>query len=720
MACPLGVIALRVHIDDFRVATNFFPEHLHEATMQRMLWVGLVFCGTGISLAWADEGMWLINEPPRKLLDERYGFEPSDDWLTHVQRSSVRFNSGGSGAFVSSDGLVMTNHHVGADALQKLSTAEHDYLQEGFFAAGPDDELPCVDLELNVLMSIEDVTRRVNDAVGEADAAEARQARRAAMNTIEEESLKETGLRSDVVTLYQGGQYHLYRYKKYTDVRLVFAPEKAIAFFGGDPDNFEYPRYDLDICFFRAYEDDRPVKPEHHLAWSKSGADDEELVFVSGHPGRTNRLNTVEHLKFLRDRVMPRSLNVLRRREVMLRNYSERSGENARRAQEELFSYQNSRKARLGGLAGLQDPAILEQKQKTEDQLRRAVKDDRKLARLYGDAWEQVGESLKTWGGIYDDWYLLEFGAAFNSEQFQIARRIVRLTAETEKPNAERLREYAEAGLDSLKQQLFSEAPIYPDLEMAKLADSLGMLEEILGADSEQVQKIMDHQSPSRRATGLVEGSKLADVEVRRRLVEGGREAVDASDDPMIELARRIDVPARRVRRTYEEQVEEPLQQAYGKIAKAQFAQYGTNLAPDATFTLRLAFGQVKGYEERGETVPPWTTLGGAYQHAKEHGDVPPFQLPRRWIERRKSLDLKTPFNFVCTADIIGGNSGSPVINRRGELVGIIFDGNIYSLVLDFVYSDTLARAASVHSSAILEALDKVYRAERLVKELRK
>ncbi len=687
--------------------------------MQRALWAALFLVASGFNSLGADEGMWLINEPPRKLLNDRYDFEPSDDWLAHVQRASVRFNSGGSGSFVSADGLVMTNHHVGADALQKLSTAEHDYLQEGFFAANRDDERKCVDLELNVLMSIEDVTDRVNEAVREAGAGDARQARRAVMNTNEEESFRQTGLRSDVVTLYQGGQYHLYRYKKYTDVRLVFAPEKAIAFFGGDPDNFEYPRYDLDICFFRAYEDDRPAQIEHHLTWSKSGAGDEELIFVSGHPGRTNRLNTVAHLKFLRDRVMPRSLNVLRRREVMLRNYSERSAENARQAQEELFSYQNSRKARLGGLAGLQDPEILGQKQKAEDQLRRAVKNDRKLAEAYGDAWQQVDQALKTWGGIYDNWYLLEFGAAFNSEQFQIARRIVRLTDETEMPNAQRLREYAEAGLGSLKQQLFSEAPIYRDLEIAKLADSLGMLEEILGADSEQVQAIMGRQSPSRRATALIEGSKLAEVEVRRRLVEGGRAAVESCGDPLIELARQIDAPARRVRKTYEEQVEEPLQQAYGKIAKAQFAQFGADLAPDATFTLRLAFGQVKGYEERGEKVPPWTTLAGAYQHAKEHGETPPFQLPPRWIERRKALDLKTPLNFVSTADIIGGNSGSPVINRKGELVGIIFDGNIYSLVLDFVYSDTLARAVSVHSSAILEALEKVYQADRLVEELK-
>jgi hypothetical protein len=676
-------------------------------------------------LAMADEGMWLFNHPPREHLKQKYGFEPSDEWLTHLQRASVRFNSGGSGSFVSPDGLVMTNHHVGADALQKFSDAEHDYIEDGFYAASEEEEKKCVDLELNVLQSIEDVTERIAKAIAGLPPAEARTARQAAMNTIEEESFKKTGLRSDVVTLYQGGQFHLYRYKKYTDVRLVFAPEKSIAFFGGDPDNFEFPRYDLDICFFRAYEDGKPAKVEHHLTWSKTGADDGELVFVSGNPGRTNRLNTVAHLKFLRDRVMPLSLNVLRRREVMLRTYSDRSRENARRAQDELFGYQNSRKARLGGLAGLQDPAILAQKQELESKLKAAVQADTSHKRSYGDAWKQVDDALATWGGIFDDWYLLEGtqplqgGQAFNTDLFRIAMMIVRLTAETEKPNAQRLREYGEAGLDSLKQQLYSEAPIYNDLEIVKLADSLGMYEELVGADDKFVLEVFANKSPIQRATELVEKPRLADVAFRRKLVEGGSGAVESCDDPMIKLARLVDEPARRVRKTYEEKVQEPLQQAYGKLAKAQFALYGGDNYPDATFTLRLAFGVVKGYEERGEQVAPLTTMGGTYDHARSHGDVPPFQLPERWLKQRKAIKAETPFNFASTADIIGGNSGSPVVNRRGELVGIIFDGNIQSLVLDFAYSDKQARAISVHSAAILEALDKIYDARRVVKAIR-
>ena len=666
----------------------------------------------------ADEGMWLFNQPPRKQLREKYGFDPTDAWLEHLQKSAVRFNSGGSGSFVSAGGLVMTNHHVGADSLYKLSTAEKDLLKSGFHARTHAEEMKCVDLELNVLVNIEDVTDRVNAAVKPGmDAAAAQTARRAVRNTIEKESLDKTGLRSDVVTLFQGARYNLYRYKKYTDVRLVFAPEKDIAFFGGDPDNFEYPRYDLDISFFRVYEDGKPVKPAHYLSWSKAGAIDEELIFVAGNPGRTNRLNTVAHLEFLRDRVYPNTLDVLRRREVLLRTFSERGLENARRAQDELFGYQNSRKARLGALAGLQDPAVIEAKRKAERSLRQAVANDPKL-RDTRDAWDEVVKALTAWNQIFVDYELYERGQAFNTELFTIARMLVRLSDESAKPNADRLREYAEAGLDSLKQHLFSEAPVYPDLETVKLTDSLGFLLERAGAENPFVKQIMADMSPSARAAQLVAGTKLADVKVRKQLAEGGKRAIESSDDPMIALARTVDVPARKVRKTYEDKVEEPLRQAYAKVAQARFAIEGDTTYPDATFTLRLAYGQVKGYEDAGKKLPAWTTIGGAYRHVEEHGGLAPFALPASWVKDQDKLNLETPFNFVSTADIIGGNSGSPVVNRAGELVGIIFDGNIQSLVLDFVYTDKEARAISVHSSAILEALRKVYDAGPLVDEL--
>jgi hypothetical protein len=666
----------------------------------------------------ADEGMWLFNNPPRKLLKEKYNFEPTDQWLDHVQKSSVRFNSGGSGSFVSADGLVMTNHHVGADALQKFGDKDHDYIRNGFHARSRAEEKRCLDLELNVLMNIEDVTDQVNAAVKPGMPPEqAFAARRKVMAAIEKKSQDETKLRSNIITLYQGGQYHLYRFKRYTDVRLVFAPEQQAAFYGGDPDNFEYPRYDLDICFFRIYENGQPIKPENHLKWSQAGAGENELVFVSGHPGRTDRLDTMDELHYLRDRGFPYLLRRLFRWEVMLSAYSGRSEENARRAKELLFGVQNSRKARIGGLAGLLDPQIMAKKEASEKTLREAVANDPKLKNSLS-AWDDIAKAEKVRAAHARDATLLENGAGFFCQLFSTARTLVRAAEEKPKPNGERLREFTDSNLAPLEFRLFSEEPIYDDFEIVKLTDSLTWLAEEMGYDSPLVRKVLAGKSPQQRAFELVSGCKLKDVKERKQLYEGGKKAVDESTDPMIALAKLVDPESRAVRKIMETQVDEVKQQAYAKIAKAKFAIEGTNTFPDATFTLRLAFGVVKGYEENGSPVPFQTDFAGLYQRSEEHHNQSPFNLPPRWVERKDKLDLKTPFNFVCTADIIGGNSGSPVINKNAELVGIIFDGNIQSLVLDYIYTEEQARAVAVHSAGITEALRKVYDANSLADEL--
>jgi hypothetical protein len=690
--------------------------------------LNIVFLSLALALpAAADEGMWLFNQPPRQILRDRYQFDATDAWLDHLQKSSVRFNSGGSGSFVSADGLLISNHHVGADALQKFSTAEKNLLKTGFYARTPADEIKCFDLELNVLQSIEDVTARVNAAVtNAADPAASFLARRKVIAAIEKESLDATGLRSDVVTLWEGGAYHLYRYKRYTDVRLVFAPEQQIAFFGGDPDNFEFPRYDLDICLFRAYENGQPAQIKDYLRFSPSGPRDGELVFVSGHPGGTSRMLTMAELEHLRDHSLPYRLHILNRQEVLLSAWSGRTVENARRVRGLLFGVQNSRKAFDGRLAGLLDPDLMIPKYKEEVDFRNRLvmvidrshmANENEWADYALGAYNNIAEATKVFAAQALRYSLLEGAQAFNCDSFRIARILMRAGDERPKPNGERLREYSDSGKVSLELALFSEKPIYTDVELLTLSDSLTFLAGELGDDDPLVKQILAGKSPRDRAVQLINTTKVRDVPFRKKLYEGGAAAVTAAADPMIELARLADSPARALRKVAEEQGEIE-EQAHAAIARARNAISGSNSYPDATFTLRLAFGTVKSYEEDGKSVPAITTMTGLYQRATEMQNRPPFDLPQSWVQGKSKIAMTTPLNFVSTCDIIGGNSGSPVVNRAGEFVGIIFDGNLESLPWDYAFSDKQGRATSVASAAILQALINIYDAQPVATEL--
>ena len=675
----------------------------------------------------AHEGMWLFNTPPLKQLKEKYQFEPTPQWLEHLQKASVRFNSGGSGSFVSANGLVITNHHVGADTLQKMGDAQHNYLRDGFYAKTHADEIKSSDLELNVLMSIEDVTARVNAAVKpRMKSDQASGARNAVIAAIEKESKEKTELRSDVVTLYQGGAYHLYRYKRYDDVRLVFAPEQQMAFFGGDPDNFEYPRYDLDVCIFRVYENGQPGKIDNFLKWNVHGPTDGELTFVSGSPGKTDRQLTLDELADTRDRYLPYVLRMFNRREVLELAYSARSFENARKARDDLFGDQNNRKRYDGYLAGLLDPQIWSALKAREQKLRDAIVRDPKLKSTISDydrikrAQAEIAKNAPLYSYLEQERPVtIGYRAprALSGNLFKYARLLTRAIDERVKPNGERVPQFRDSARESLELELFSTEPIYDDYEILRLTDSLTDFASQFGADNPLVQKVLTGKSPHARAVELVSGTKLKDVAVRKDLYHKDAAALQAAHDPMLDLARLIDGPAREARKIYDAQ-DEIKKQAYAEIAKARFAIEGTGSYPDATFTLRLSYGTVRGYEQDGKQIPAFTDFAGLYQRSAEHENKPPFDLPQRWINKKADLNLATHLNFVSDADIIGGNSGSPVVNKANEFVGIIFDGNIQSLVLDCIYTDTQARAVSVDSAAITEALRKVYDANALADEL--
>jgi hypothetical protein len=671
-----------------------------------------VFLTAGVAApACAAEGMWTLDNLPRAQLEQQYDFKPDDAWVNRAMRASVRLASGCSGSFVSPQGLVLTNAHCILRCVQELSSEAADYVNDGFVASVATPELRCPAEELNRLEEIRDVSDRIDAAAAGKSGQAFIDARNAEKARIEAECVGKDAQtrRCDVVELYSGSLHHLYRYRRYQDVRLVFSPEYRIGFFGGDPDNFNFPRYNLDMGLLRAYEDGKPAQADAHFPLRRAGAEPGELTLVTGHPGTTQRQFTVAQLERLRDVDLINTLMYLSERRALLWQYSRNSEEAARQAQTDLTLTENYLKVYRGQMQALLGPTLLAAKRDGEAALREGAE----LAG--GDPWAAIAAAQAAYHEIEAAYLLLERARGFYSKYFEYARHLVRAAEERSKPNGERLREYQDAALTRLQQTLFSSAPLHPDYEKTKLAWSLTKLREQLGPDDPIVKLVLARESPEALAAKLVDGTRLADAAERRRLWDGGFEAVSQSTDPFIELARAVDAVSRKLRRRHESEVEAVEKRHAATIARLRFERLGTDTYPDATFTLRLSYGDVRGWQEKGATVDPYTTIDGAYSRAT---GADPFALPQSWIDARERLEPKTRFNFVTTNDIIGGNSGSPVLNRDAEIVGLAFDGNIHSLGGSFGYDETMNRCVAVHSAAMLEALEKIYDAGDLAREM--
>jgi hypothetical protein len=668
-------------------------------------------------LAVADEGMWTIDNFPSRQVADKYDVAIDDGWLRSAQLATTRLENGCTGSFASPDGLVLTNNHCVWGCIRNLSSAERNLSDEGFMAASREQELRCPGQQVSVLIGLDDVTSKVAEATHSLEDAEANEARKAALTDLETACEDAAGgeLKCEAVSLYNGGQYFIYKYKRYDDVRLVFAPEVDIAAFGGDPDNFNFPRWCLDMSFLRAYEDGKPASTPNYLRWRQGGPKAAEPVFISGHPGSTDRLLTVSQLKMQRDVVLPLWLlrySELRGRMLAWQNTSE---EAARTVQQRIAGIENAIKVRRNQLKALHNDSMLALKEEQEQNLRAAVAADPELNAAYGDAWELIDNAIVAQRNFYEEHLFVEDAAAFNSELFDYARTIVRGTAERELPNNERIRAYTDAALPKVEQDLSAVRPIDKEFEKLALTFSLEKMREWLGPDSKYVHSILGKESPEGLAAKLVEGSRLEDPEFRKALWDGGVPAVGASEDPMIRLAVAIDPEARALRERFENEVEAPLTRGEEMIADARFEIFGSDTYPDATFTLRITYGAVEGWEEKGELVDPFTRTRRLFERTTGQR---PFMLPDSWQTAREDLDPDTPFNFVATTDITGGNSGSPIVATDGNLVGLAFDGNIHSIAGDYWFDPETNRTVGVNTAIMLEALQTVYGAGHLVDEL--
>ena len=666
----------------------------------------------------ADEGMWTFDNPPLKQWKERYNFDPPAGWLDKVRLASVRLNDGGSASFVSPNGLIITNQHVANGQLSKMSTKEKDYVKDGFYARTQSEEVKAADLEANVLISYEDVTGRIQSAVkptaSDRDASEQRKATAA---EIEKDCTAKTSLKCEVISFYSGGEYWLYRFKKYTDLRIVFAPEEQISFFGGDYDNFTYPRYDLDITFLRAYENGKPAVTPNYFKFSETGAGDGEFIVVPGNPGSTDRLSTVAKLAYQRDVGNPLLKKALEARLRPLEAYAKLGAEQHRQASPSIRGLRNTLKRLDGQQEGLLNPRQFGKKEAEEKALRDALATKPELNRQYAPAWDEIAKAYKQLPSMAPR---TTFSTLAPSRLATIASLIVRYSEQIQKPNDQRYDEFRDNRLESFKFSLLSPAPIYPDLEEANLTAWLNEAVKTLGRNDPFIKAALGDAEAAEVVRRAVRETKLGDVATRKALLEGGAAAVAASNDPMLTLARRVEPVIRELRAWNETNIASVESSAGEKISKARFAVYGKSIPPDANFNLRLSYGRVKGYEEDTTLVPYRTTFFGLYDRALSFSEMTPYELPQRYKDKKNSFDLSTPLDFVYTADTIGGNSGSPVINRNAEFVGINFDSNIQKLSNRYWYveEEEGGRAVGVHSAGILEALRKVYETNELVAEL--